>query len=387
MHDISRLPHLVAGRERLENLWAAGTDYSTDIVEAARVQNAMLHLDLDLTGECKLNCFYCDRTPDRFNDVPNRIEITTHERCELVSQARALGATTVEFPGAGEPMIDPGFWDIVEFVHNLGMTTVLFTSGYHLNENAVDRLFNLGTTVFLKQNSMSSAVQDKMVGVRGYGIKAQRALKLLMERGFNKTIPTRLAVDMVVTPQFNESADFAEVVEMHRWCRENNIHNYIVTLIPEGRADKQAMLLERERTNRMIQAVQKVDEQEFGLTYEPSRPMAGGYRCRQVNVGLFVNLFGEVYDCNGLGRFLGHIRRDSLETIWNSKFSRHVRAPVQDGFCLLRERVWDDGDALSGLERKVQLYRLYKATKGDDPVVTGGLEFAMNPKPKPEDGT
>lgn len=347
----------------------------------------MLHLDLDLTGECKLNCFYCDRTPDRFNEVPNRIEMTTQERCELIADAHALGATTVEFPGAGEPMIDPGFWDIVTFIHSLGMTTVLFTSGYHLDEDAVDRLFDLGATVFLKQNSKSSAVQDKMVGVKGYGIKAQRALKLLMERGFNKTIPTRLAVDMVVTPQFNESDDFAEVVEMHRWCRQNNIHNYIVTLIPEGRADKQSMLLERMRTNRMIQAVQRVDEQEFGLTYEPSRPMAGGYRCRQVNVGLFVNLFGEVYDCNGLGRFLGHVRRDSLEAVWNSKYSRHVRAPVQDGFCLLRERIWDDGDAPPGLERKVQLYRRFEANRGEDPVVTGGLEFAMKPQCQPEDET
>lgn len=47
----------------------------------------------------------------------------------------------------------------------------------------------------------------------------------------------------------------------------------------------------------------------------PSLPMAGGYKCRQVNVGLFVNLYGEVYDCNGLGRILaiGHIRVNSLE--------------------------------------------------------------------------
>jgi MoaA/NifB/PqqE/SkfB family radical SAM enzyme len=372
------LPHIVAAQDRIENLWAAGTDYSKDIVAEARSGNRMLHLDLDLTGECKLNCFYCDRTPDRYNSVPNRVELTTAERLDLIAQARNLGATTVEFPGAGEPMVDRGFWDVVAGVHGHGMTPVIFTSGYHLDRPAVDRLFQLGATIFIKHNSSNTKIQDKMVGLAGYGEKANAALQYLLEKGFNQSVPTRVAVDMVVTPQFNESKDFDEVVRLHRWCRLNNVHNYIVTLIPEGRADKTAMLLQRERANIMIEAVRKVDENEFGLSYDPSRPMAGGYRCRQVNVGLFVNLFGEVYDCNGLGRFLGHVRCDSLQTIWNAKFAKHIRAPIQDGFCLLRERVWDSVDS-SGMDRKLHLYRRFEGVHGEDEVVERGLSHAMHP--------
>jgi MoaA/NifB/PqqE/SkfB family radical SAM enzyme len=372
------LPHILAAQECIEALWAAGTDYSRDAVQRARSHNQMLHLDLDLTGKCKLNCFYCDRTPDRYSAVPNRVELTTAERLDLITQARELGAVTVEFPGAGEPMIDRGFWQIIEKIHEYGMTPVIFTSGYHLNRAAVDRLYHLGATVFIKHNSNNTAVQDKMVGRRGYGVRANAALHMLLERGFNRTIPTRVAIDMVVTPQFNESRDFAEVVDLHRWCRLNNVHNYIVPLIPEGRADRAALLIERERADRMNEAVRKIDEEEFGLRYEPSRPMAGGYRCRQVNVGLFVNLFGEVYDCNGLGRFLGHARSDSLRGIWNAKFARHVRKPLQDGFCLLRERVWDTVDS-SGLERKLQLYRHFESEYGEDEVVKRGLAHATTP--------
>jgi MoaA/NifB/PqqE/SkfB family radical SAM enzyme len=373
-----RLPHILAAQQRIENLWAAGTDYSQEQVAEARLQNRMLHLDLDLTGECKLSCFYCDRTPDRYNSVANRVELTTAERLDLIAQARRLGATTVEFPGAGEPMIDKGFWEIVEGVHEHGMTPVIFTSGYHLDSKAVDRLYQLGATIFIKHNSNDVSIQDKMVGMRGYGAKSNAALKLLLERGFNKTIPTRVAIDMVVTPQFNESEEFTEVVDLHRWSRLNNVHNYIVPLIPEGRADRAAMLFQRERSNRMNEAVRRVDEEEFGLTYQPSRPMTGGYRCRQVNVGLFVNLFGEVYDCNGLGRFLGHARCDSLQAVWNAKFARHVRAPLQDGFCLLRERVWDTVES-SGLERKLQLYRQFASSHGEDDVVQRGLAHATDP--------
>jgi len=374
----SILPHIQAGRSRLENLWAAGTDYSPDLVQQARETNSLLHLDLDLTGECKLKCFYCDRTPDRFNDVPNRVELSTQRRLDLISEAKKLGATTVEFPGAGEPMIDPGFWTIVEHIHFLGMTAVIFTSGYHLTESSIDRLYRLGATVFIKRNSRDNATQDKMVGVAGYGRIATSALQLLIDRGFNKSIPTRLAIDMVVTPRFNEGDDFAAVIEMHRWCRKNNIHNYITTLIPEGRADKAALILERARSNRMIEAVRRVDEEEFGLQYCPSRPMSGGYRCRQVNVGIFVNLFGEVYDCNGLGRYLGHVGRNSLQEIWNSRFARYIRKPLQEGFCILRERVWDSVDS-SGMKRKLEDYNRNKKRAGSDPVVEGGLSYIDGP--------
>jgi MoaA/NifB/PqqE/SkfB family radical SAM enzyme len=370
------LPHIEAAKGKIEFLWARGTDYSSDIVNDAIKNNLLLHLDMDLTGDCKLKCFYCDRTPDRFNEIQNRKELSTEERKNLILQAKALGAKTVEFPGAGEPMIDEGFWEIMEFIYDNDMIPVLFTSGYHLNQESIARLYDLGATIFLKYNSSKPDIQDKMVGVQGYGKKAEDALCMLIDYGFNKTTPTRMAIDMIVTPQFH---NMEEIEEIFRWCRINNVHNYIMTLIPEGMADRQQIILEKQRSNNLIERLQKIDEDEFGLKYQPSRPMAGGYKCRQVNVGLFVNLFGEVYDCNGLGRFLGHIRKDSLKNIWNSKFAQHIRTPLQNGFCLLRERVWD-GVNTSGMERKLEEYREWEKKHSSDPQILRGLELINNTK-------
>jgi MoaA/NifB/PqqE/SkfB family radical SAM enzyme len=372
--DRKGLPHIVAGRQRIESLWAAGTDYDKETVAAAVSAQRMLHLDLDFTGECKLKCFYCDRTPDRYSDVPNRAELSTDERLDIIRQAHALGATTVEFPGAGEPMIDEGFWPVLELIHDLGMTSVLFTSGYHLSDKNIDRLYELGTTVFVKHNSDDPAVQDKMVGVKGYGKIATRALHKMVERGFSATIPTRLAIDMVTTPRFQ---DMDEIGEIFRWCRDNNVHQYIMTLIPEGMADHRAVLFEKERANALINYVAEIDRAEYGLEYVPSRPMAGGYRCRQVNVGLFVNLFGEVYDCNGLGRLIGHVRPNSLAEIWHSKFAQRIRKPEQDGFCLLRERQWQGID-LGPMDRKTEQYVRWREANGPDEVVENALSAVSN---------
>lgn len=372
--DRKNLPHIVAGRQKIEALWAAGTDYDKETVAAALSAQRMLHLDLDLTGECKLNCFYCDRTPDRYSDVPNRQELSTAERLDIIRQARALGATTVEFPGAGEPMIDKGFWPVIELIHELGMIPVIFTSGYHLNALSIERLYDLGATVFVKHNSDDPAVQDKMVGIKGYGKIATRALHMMVERGFGRQIPTRLAIDMVTTPHFQ---NLAEIGDIFRWCRDNNVHQYIMTLIPEGMADHKSVLFERQRANELIEYIAQIDRDEYGLNYVPTRPMAGGYRCRQVNVGLFVNLFGEVYDCNGLGRLIGHLRRNSLAEIWRSTFAQRIRQPEQDGFCLLRERQWQGID-LGPMERKTEQYLRWRATHGPDEVVENALNAVSN---------
>ncbi len=373
--DANELPHLQRAQARLEDLWIRGVDFDEKMVSDARAGNRMLLLDLDFTGECKLHCYYCDRTPDRFNKVPNRRELTTAERKSLILQAKEMGATTIEFPGAGEPMIDKGFWEVLEYIHEQGMISVVFTSGYHLDKESVDRLYDLDASIFVKYNSANSVAQDKIVGIKGYGDFVTRSIEYMLEKGFTDHSPTRLAIDLMLSPRDNH---IEEVETLFRWCRRNNIHNYIMTLIPEGRADRKIRVLERQRADDLIARLQQIDREEFGLEYVPSRPMAGGYKCHQVNVGLFVNLFGEVYDCNGLGRLMGHARGHPLAEIWNSKFAQRVRKPEQKGFCLLRERWWN-GIETHGIDRKMQDYEKWEKMNGPDEVVLEGLAQRSSP--------
>jgi MoaA/NifB/PqqE/SkfB family radical SAM enzyme len=206
----------------------------------------------------------------------------------------------------------------------------------------------------LKYSTFDAKLNDRLVGKPGYTASARQALDRLLRLGFNDPVPTRLAVDMIVMKQHT----LESIGEVHRWCRNNNVHHYISTLIPEGLADKSVRQREKARSDEFLEYVRRIDVEEFGLDYEPSRPMAGGYRCRQVNVGLFVNIYGEVYDCNGLGRPLGNVLEQSLADVWGSKLAKRVRRPVQDGFCLVRERVWN-GTTKHGIERKLDgLYNI-----------------------------
>lgn len=342
-----RRDHLERAAVRQEDLWLRGTDYSREDVRQAMEADQMLHLDMDFTNDCDINCFYCDRTVDRFDEAKKR-QLTTEKRKELITAAKQLGATTIEFPGAGEPMIDPGFWEVIESIHQHGLTPVIFTNGSQIDDAAAQRLYDLGASVFLKYSTFDGKVNDRLVGKRGYTASARDALDRLLRLGFNDPVPTRLAIDMIVMKRHT----LESIGEVHRWCRDNNIHHYISTLIPEGLADKHVRQKEKDRSDEILEYVRRIDADEFGLVYEPSRPMAGGYRCRQVNIGLFVNIYGQVYDCNGLGRPLGNVFEQSLADVWSSKLAKRVRRPEQDGFCLVRERVWN-GTTKHGIERKL----------------------------------
>jgi hypothetical protein len=87
---------------------------------------------------------------------------------------------------------------------------------------------------------------------------------------------------------------------------------------------------------------------------------------------MFVNLFGEVYDCNGLGRLIGHLRVDSVADVWTSKFAEAIRRPDQNGFCLVRERQWQGRD-VSAMARKTEQYKLWAERNGTDPVTEHAL--------------
>ena len=319
---------------RLEDLWVRGVDFCPRRVEEAVKADRMLLLDMDLTAACNLDCVYCDRTVDRFRAGE---ELVFNERRDLIAQAAALGCETVEIPGAGEPMMDPHFWDLLECIRDHGMNSVIFTSGWFITPESARRLYDLGASVILKYNSTDRDVQDRLTRRKGFGERVERALRILLELGFNSSTPTRLALDTIVTP---ETADLQEIAKLFRWCRSNNVHMYGQTLIPEGRGADERLVLSRARHVELIRAIAEIDRNEFGNIYQHQPTMFGGYCCRQVNVGLFVTVYGDVYDCNGLGRLLGSVRRQGLAEIWRSERARAVRRVPQNGYCLLRERFW-----------------------------------------------
>jgi radical SAM protein with 4Fe4S-binding SPASM domain len=66
----------------------------------------------------------------------------------------------------------------------------------------------------------------------------------------------------------------------------------------------------------------------------------GGFQCRQIKYGLYVDVKGDVWECNAGELHLGNIRQDKLKDLWLSKKALDFRKKWDCGNCHIREKYW-----------------------------------------------
>ena len=224
----------------LEKTFIKGLYYSDKEIREAEKKNLLLNLDLDMSNVCNLKCIYCDKTNVGEEHCKKENELKLEEYFSIIKQAKKLGCKNLQFIGAGEPMLDPNFWKIIEFASKLKILSVIYTNGTMINEGTSNKLFKLNTSIVLKYNSFKATIQDKLVGIKGYDQRVKKALKILVDTGFNNQSPPRMAIDCIAT-KLNKK----DVIPLFRFCRENNISSQFSGLIPHGEALERGLVLNK----------------------------------------------------------------------------------------------------------------------------------------------
>lgn len=330
----------------------------------------MINPSIDLSNPCNLNCPYCyieEKNSSRKVRKPN--ELTHQETVTLIQELRSCGAKTINLVGAGEPTIDPHFEETVELIDGLGMKTVLFTNGIRFcnDSNLLKFVCGKKISVVLKYNAISNEVQDLVAGRKGYAQKRDRALELFQDGGLNSHYPTRLGLDTIVF-----QGNLAEMPEIHRMCRRENIFPIAGEYIPTGRTENGKFQgfnalrgftdVEKESVSDLLQPITS-DQRlelfrklaEIDLRFEIRRNGAcayyGGGICTQI-LGLYIDIQGNVWPCvarsqrtsNGMeGGLLGNIRNgESPAEIW--KQHPYIRAIRQhfNGGCPYKQGLSSD---------------------------------------------
>jgi len=311
-----------------------GLDIGNARMNQAMKRNEMLLIDVETSNVCNLNCLYCFR--DVYGGhVRLTEELDLKERLGLLKQAKALGCETVKITGAGEPLMDERFFDMVEYANGLGMKVMSFTNGLSIDREMAERLARANVSLIVKCNSMNPEIEDRMVGRDGYAEKRNQAIRFLMEAGLNKKKPTMLGMDAVIT-----KLNLEGVLDQLAFCRENNIFPLFRPFMPIGGASKlKDWEISREETVEIFKKAREMDRARFGLEYRMILPYIGGVWCRQLHYALYVNILGEAYACTGSRKKLGNIREQSLEKIWNGEPAKEIRATPYES-CPLREAYW-----------------------------------------------
>jgi len=259
--------------------------------------------NLELTLRCNLNCKHCIVSAGE----PKENELTTSEWLRLVD---GLGSLQYTLTG-GEPLMHPGFGEIVEAIKGRGAAVKILTNGTLVPENlnAFEGLD--GRDVVQVSLDGTEEVNDSIRG-RGTFKRVVSAIKALAEAGVN------VQVSFTLLPE-----NKADLVPLYREVSGLGVKAFNVGRgLPLGRQGKAVPYRE------YLAAVEGLRD----VAKEVGVPVAGGqlgdplpvepeavYSCEAGTSSLFVSSTGDVYPCL-LFRWsdfrMGNVREEDIQEIW-----------------------------------------------------------------------
>jgi MoaA/NifB/PqqE/SkfB family radical SAM enzyme len=261
---------------------------------------------------------------------PDEMSLETQKA--LFDEAKELGAKVVDIVGAGEPTLDPHFDELVEYAHQQGLYTVIFTHGatrMFQDKQRLARYKDKPISFFVKLWSQKPELQNHYVqgSVGNYTQLRDTALQHLEELGFMDgdiveidQIPrrkTRVGADILVM-----KSNYDEVPDLFRYCRQHNIMPEIKTYIPEGptRFDHERGFFKDlpqvaqqelkddevspEEFATLRKELQRIDQEEFG---NPALPYfyPQAVFCTQSMASAYVTIRSELLSCVGTNLIYG----------------------------------------------------------------------------------
>ena len=133
-----------------------------------------------ITGRCNYNCRHC------FMSAPDyKGEDLTIEECRrIVNQLADNGVMAVSITG-GEPFVNPHFYEILDEIKKRGMyLETLYSNGKLIDDHLLDELEKRNMHPAFHISFDGIGWHDWLRGEKGAEEEAERAFKLLRERGF-----------------------------------------------------------------------------------------------------------------------------------------------------------------------------------------------------------
>ncbi|MFH1456789.1 MAG: radical SAM protein [Patescibacteria group bacterium] len=308
--------------------------------ELTENKGKILTLDIDFGNVCSLNCPHCFRRNNNI-DCGNGKLMSYDEMVQLIKDAKKLGLKSVKFLGAGEPFENKQFIKFLRFLKSLDVIPLIFTKGHIIGDDKLVKMWNsdygikngkelvqelkkVNASILLGFNSFNNIKQDNMVGgIKGYTLKRNRALSLLVEAGFNKKQPTKLC--LAANPITYENYD--ELFKIYKWGRVRNIYIIVCPTMVSGRCGNDSWRLITPSSKKLINLYVKIYKWNIKrgiqtlqqIKEEGIASYAGAHPCNQIACGMYITLNGNVLRCPGDDTTVfGNIRKQTVKQIWEN---------------------------------------------------------------------
>ncbi len=279
-------------------------EFTEQEINAAVAEDRLLSMEIEFSRICNFRCSYC-YVPER-KDCFN--ELSRDEIKDVLVQAKELGAGKIIILG-GEPTIYPHLPEMLRFLTEQDFEIEMFSNGTGMNRNLAALCAELHVRVVLKMNSRNAEIQDRLAGKKGAHDIIEKALVRLKEAGY----PARdkfLALSTIIC-----QSNYAELVEMWQWLRDQNIEPYFEVLTPQAHAlENNWLQVDSARLKELFSELSRIDQEKYGLDWEPQPPLVGN-KCMRHQVSCLVTATGDVMPCVGVTIPLDNIRNSRLGDI------------------------------------------------------------------------
>lgn len=290
-------------------------------IDNVPLDGKLVFIAMDLTKACNLNCLYCFEESGR----ANKNELSLEEKISILNQAKEMEARTLVIAGAGEPLMDPDFHEIINYANSLNLVSVVYTNGTLWNEKMARFMIKRNGVPIFKLDSLDSKVHDQLTRIKGSHRKSIEAIKTCLRIGYgvDRNSLTNIATATVYVKQ-----NLSGIPRLVDWAQAKGIKATVDVLGVHGRAKKNEKIL-KPTMDEIIQVQQQIGGESVCQTGQP---------CKIWKHGLFIDSTGYAKYCSEIPtKELGNIRQFDLETLLTRK-EKAFPARVGNFSCPLKEK-------------------------------------------------
>lgn len=272
-----------------------------DLIEKYENKTKLFSVMVELCTVCNCNCEYC------YIDKHDNYGLKLKDIKILLFELRKLGCFQVSFTG-GEIFLRKDIWLIIEYARKLGFEVLLYTNFSLLSKNDIQRLKEMNIAlVSCSIFSFNEKINSDFVNYNNSVEKVKRNLIYAKEINLNIELKVMLM-------KFNYSSK-EDIIE---FCKANSINLKFDYIVYPKRTNCSCMnkyYLTKENLKKVIEKDDSYHKKIFDNNDK--------YICSSTRTSIFVNSNGDIFHCVNLDLYLGNIRDNSIEEIWNNNDNLH----------------------------------------------------------------
>ncbi len=273
------------------------------VLELYMKNDCLFSVSIELTYRCNERCIHC------YIDGENNeqgIELSLSEYKTLLDKLKTLGCIKVLFTG-GEVFLKENFIEIVEYATSLGFLVDIFTNGYFLTPEYMDKLIPLNiNSLSFSLYGGTAHIHDAITGIKGSFEKTLNAVTMTKCAGIDtyiKTVCLRQNID-----------DMQNLLELGKRLNIDITPGYIVLDKKDGYDNSNCRIVEEydlEKTMSLFGKYQPYLMQDSSRN--PNERI-----CSAGKSSLHINPFGDIMPCISIPITLGNVRKCDIQQVWHN---------------------------------------------------------------------